>query len=299
MAADSKQSLDEKFGFQFLRSARSFFNFLRDLSSDLSFLRTSDRRPYLDPIFWNLRLFLFLQLIQEEAASEKCSEPELELMPPPDVACVWASLLIRRVQYRSELPPDKVDTYSLISWRPPMPIRLPADLEEAARLQAQDERSRKAWSKAFPNYPYDPTDTLQMSLNLNNELQRLNNEGCTFVLSWRQISSDVNWIVLLSERFPECIETTEEFLSKSYQSYYDWMSEFRKTQAVRGTEGPTMEIDLFWHVHQMNPLKYIEFCERDGGHANWHCPKSDLTPPICPAASKNYRSAQMTCCCSG
>ena len=122
------------------------------------------------------------------------------------------------------------------------------------------------------------------------------------MLRGTNLMSDQTWFLSLQEFFPDVIHERDRFLNASYREYIRWINHHAST-AVLPEQGPTMDIDTWWHVHMLNPQQYQAYCsDSSRGFIKWHLPRSDQiinesTEKIIPLILRDTRSSKVTCCC--
>lgn len=292
--AAAVQSDDDEFGFDFLGRAKDFWRFLTELQQPAAFVRRT-RYAQLQSNMWLARLLLFLQLqVKQPAAADP-------LLPPQDVALMWAALLIRRpvfLQTLERLGVGDAELLAALPWSAPLPAQLPPEGKQRDQLVHRSDTAQRLWREAYPGVTYACLDS--------SELEQL--AGLVKLCDWfprcrglglPQLLSDVDWWQLLVDEHADVLADPDAFFARSRLRYRDWLRQFCTTKAAPGTDGPQLDIDLWWHVHQMAPQHYIKYCHANGGFVNWHVPKSDAQHDagpiidVCRDDGKRY-----TCCCA-
>tara|TARA_R110002050_G_scaffold149552_3_gene276217 strand:- start:756 stop:2039 length:1284 start_codon:yes stop_codon:yes gene_type:complete len=94
-------------------------------------------------------------------------------------------------------------------------------------------------------------------------------------LKVQYLIEDTNWLPDLRKHYPRVEQDRENFLKESYEGYLRWWEKAHAGK-MKGTEGPTLERDLFWHAHIAAPATYAKDCDAAFGKVIWHQPQADL-----------------------
>ena len=71
-------------------------------------------------------------------------------------------------------------------------------------------------------------------------------------------------------------ETRCQFLSDTLEKYFKWLYEaYKGEEANESDDGPTIDLDIFWHAHILAPELYEIDVVRLYGKVIWHRPKAD------------------------
>jgi hypothetical protein len=116
----------------------------------------------------------------------------------------------------------------------------------------------------------------------------LDMDAC-FELKLAFLLEDFEWLPDLRSGFAEYTSDRDGFLTRSLNDYVDWHSRAHR-DLIDGSQGPTLDLDLFWHAHIIMPAVYEADSKRLFGQVIWHRPAADEpeapSPPAVPKPMK-------------
>lgn len=136
-----------------------------------------------------------------------------------------------------------------------------------------DEPSRSIWRKHFPNQPYQLWATnprLSAIVTSTSRLDKLE------AISGNHTAKNGFTIDLIEavKRQRQFIEKatalaglkTREGMEKASRRYHQFMMLMKNDKKDRGMLVPTLDIDLFWHTHQLFNFHYLDWCDQHIGN---------------------------------
>jgi hypothetical protein len=133
-----------------------------------------------------------------------------------------------------------------------------------------DETSRSVWEKHFPGQPYQLWAATPRSSAHETSTPLLDRSGAITGNTAHEIGFSIDLIqaVKRQRKFTDKIIAlanlkTREGMDKASRRYYQFMM-LMKTDN-RGMLVPTLDIDLFWHTHQLFNSSYLWWCEKHIG----------------------------------
>jgi len=181
--------------------------------------------------------------------SLKAKHPDKEILPSLEIEWVWYCHVIRPKFYHAYCKVNfgKIIDHTIDDWikgdQHPETLNFTAELYEQVFHE-----------------PY-----------LYHELPVLKSTEIKY-LETADIYNDWTWYdrILTYEGYPGQNDGTgSEFMTTAHEGYLN----FLKSVSMKGFQfGPPINIDLFWHTHQLFPLLYLQDCDTMFGKTIYHTP---------------------------